>query len=126
MSEERQIELRELTSQDIFPICGILKKVGIKEIKEAFSSPEIVELAQGGKSSIEKIGLNIALDLGGIIVSNLPQCEKELYAFVSSVSGKKVEELRGMSMADFLEIVVAIIKKPEFKDFFSVARRSLR
>ena len=124
MSEAR-FELRQLTSQDIFPICSLLKKVGLKEIRAAFNTSEIAELAKGGKS-VEAIGLDIALDLGGVIISSLPSCEKELYAFVSSVSGMKPDDLRDMAMADFLELVIAIIRKDEFRDFFAVARRSLR
>ena len=123
---EKSFELRMLTSQDIFPVCGIIRKIGFKEIKEVFSNPELIELAKGGTASIESIGFGITLDLAGVLISNLPACEKELYAFVSSVSGRKVDELRAMSMADFLEIVVAIIRKDEFRDFFRVARRSLK
>ena len=124
--ERLAYELRTLTSQDIFPICGILRKIGIKEIKGIFSSSEIADLVKGGKPDASAIGMSIAFDMAGLLISNLPACENEVYAFASSVSGIRKEELRAMPMADFLELVIAIIKKDEFRDFFSVAQRSLR
>ena len=122
---ERKFELRTLTSQDIFPMCVILRKIGIKDLKELLSTDDVVQAARSGKG-VEAIGLGIAIDLAGLIVSNLPSCEAEIYSFLASVSGIRKEELKAMSMADFLELIAEVIHKEEFRDFFEVARGLLK
>ena len=122
---EKKFELRTLTSQDIFPMCVILRKIGIKDLKELLSTDDVVQAARSGKG-VEAIGLGIAIDLAGLIVSNLPSCESEIYSFLASVSGIRKEELKAMSMADFLELIGEVIHKEEFRDFFAVARGLLK
>lgn len=122
---ERKFELRTLTSQDIFPMCVILRKIGIKDLKELLSTDDVVQAARSGKG-VEAIGLGITIDLAGLIVSNLPSCEAEIYSFLASVSGIRKEELKAMSMADFLKLIGEVIHKEEFRDFFGVARGLLK
>lgn len=118
------IRLRELTSADIFPICGILRKVGIKEFKGAFINDDVTAKAKKG-GNLESVGMSVMFDVGSIIISNLQSCEKEVYAFTASVSGKSVDELRKMRPADYLELVLAILRHPDIQDFFKVAFKSL-
>ena len=118
------MELRTLTSKDIFPICGILKKIGIKEFKEAFNnSVELADTCKDKKNLDALLGVNTVFEIASIIISNIPSCEREIYTFVASVIKDDVgmKELMEMSMADFADIIADIISKQEFKDFFKVA-----
>lgn len=117
---------RKLTSADIFPVCGILKKIGIKEIKTAFKDNDISALMRGGKVDVEAVGMGVMMDIIGIVISNIPSCEKEIYTFVSSITGMKVEELKALKMAEFTDIVIQIIQLDDFKDFFKVAFKSFK
>lgn len=127
------MELRKLVSRDIFPMCGILKKIGIKELKGAINGANIIELASDSKKvNPETITIDIILDIAGIIIGNLPQCEKELYAFLESIivvedeTAKKNlrKDLENMPIDEFAQLIIDVISKEEFKDFFKVALRS--
>ena len=47
--------------------------------------------------------------------------EMEIYSLLSRLSGIKTEDLKEMDAVIFFEMVVDVIKKPEFKDFYKVA-----
>ena len=127
------MELRKLVSRDIFPMCGILKKIGSKELKGAINGANIIELAsENRKVNPETITLDIILDIAGIIIANLPQCEKELYAFLESIivvddetARKNLrKDLENMPIDEFAQLIIDVISKDEFKDFFKVALKS--
>lgn len=125
------MELRSLTSKDIFPICGILKKIGIREFRDIVNNTLELANNNAGKKNMDLVlGINTVFDISSIIISNLPSCEKEIYSFVASVvkddDVKGIKDLMEMPMADFTEIIIEIINKQEFKDFFKVALRFLK
>ncbi len=126
----KKYELRELSAQDIFAMSKIIKKIGIHNFKKCFSSEEIKEAIANltdeqkkSGSGLVSVGMDVFFEIAGVIFDRLPECEAELYDFLATLSGFKVKELQKLSMADFLEMVVEVIKKPEFKDFFKVASR---
>lgn len=120
---------RTLTSKDIFPICGILRKIGVKELRSAFSNADGIN-PKDKKIDLTAIGMDIFFDITGTIVSNLPSCEREIYTFLSSVVRKddggemSVDELKEMPMGDFAQVIMDVVSKQEFKDFFKVALKS--
>lgn len=115
-------ELRNLCSKDIFPMSKILTKIGLTELKTSFEGDQVLNLIKGGKN-IETIGVSVALNIAGIILTNLSCCETEIYRFLSDLTGAKVEELKECSLADFAELIVGIVQKDEFKDFIGVVSK---
>lgn len=99
----------------------ILSKIGFDRIKEIFDGNEIKKLSK--TKDVEAVGASVLLNLAGVIIGNLPSCENEIYTFLSGVTGAKVEELREDSLADFAELIVAIFKKEEFRDFIGVVSK---
>ncbi|MGN0907625.1 MAG: hypothetical protein ACI4NM_10790 [Bullifex sp.] len=125
----KEYTLRRMTSADIFPLCTIIKKIGIDEVKRIVNSPELMAMvskAQNKESDATAVGMSFMLDLASLIVGNLPKCESELYKFLSSMTGAGEKELRGISPAEFLELVVSVVKHEDFKDFFVAASRLLK
>ena len=118
------MELRQLTSKDIFPMSKIISKIGIKEFKDCFGSDD-VKAATRNKDNVDltTLGMNIMFDVGGVILTHLPDCEKDLYTFLADLSGASVQDLRNISMAEFMEMIVDLVQKEEFRDFFRVASR---
>ena len=115
---------RQLTSKDIFPMSKIISKIGIKEFKECFESDAVKALIKkGGKANADAVGLAVMLDIGAIILSNLPKCEADIFNFLSSITGLEVKEIEQASMADFADMVITLVQKEEFKDFISVVSR---
>lgn len=118
-------ELRRMTSYDIFPICTIIKKIGVDEVKKIVSSSELQEMIKN-KDKAESIGLSFFLDLASLIIGNLPKCEADLYKFLASMTKASEKELKEISPADFLDLIIAVIKHEDFKDFFSHASQLLK
>lgn len=128
MEETRIYELRKLESKDIFPMFKIISKIGIDEFKKCFSSDEIKDLI-GSKGELEFdklasiVGVSVGFDIASIIVTNIPKCENEIYDFLASVSNLKRKELEKLPMNVFLEMIIDLVKKEEFKDFFGVVSK---
>ena len=123
--------LKRLQSRDIFPMLRILSKIGINEFKECFSSSEITRLIAKANTSGEdldmsSVGVNVVLDVCGVIVNNIPKCENDIYAFLAQLSGMSTEDIANMDAVVFFEMIVDVIKKPEFKDFIKVVSGLLK
>ena len=128
---QKPYTLKRLQSRDVFPMLRILSKIGISELKECFSSPEVAKAiskaTESGKDvDLSAVGVSVALDMAGIIVDNLPKCEQDIYLFLSQLSGLKPQEIAEMDAIVFFEMIVDVIKKPEFKDFIRVVSGLLK
>ncbi len=124
-----EFELRRMTSADIFPMCTIIKKIGIDEVKKIINSPELMSLVSNSKGKDDRttaIGMSFMLDIASLIVGNIPKIETDLYKFLASMAKTTEKELREISPADFLELVIAVLKHEDFKDFFKVASQLLK
>ena len=121
---ENKFDLRPLRSTDLGIICKIVSGIGLKEFKTCLKSDAITEaVAARNKDKtddaiLKSLGLEIVLDIAGIIISNIPKVEKDVQKFASSVAGLTLEEVQHLSFADFGELIMQIIMKDDFKDFF--------
>lgn len=126
MTEEaKSFELRTLTAEDIFPMLSILSKIGLKEIRNCFDGEDtkkaIADAVSGKEgANIESVGLSVAFDMAGLVMQNLPKCKDDLYLFLGQLAGMKPKEIASMPMVEFTQMIIAVIRKDEFKDFFQV------
>lgn len=125
---EKKYELRRLNASDIFMMSKILSSIGIKEFRKCFDSENIGELVKGTKTedAAAKVGVAVMFDIAGIVLDNLPSCEKYVYAFLANLSELKADEIAALPMAEFAEMVVDVIKKEDFRDFMKVVSRSFK
>ena len=129
-----EFELRTLKSDDLFPMFGILSKIGFKDLKEIITPDKIKDM----KSMISQkddededentdattmLGVSVVLEVVSIIMKNLPSCKNEIYTFLSGLSGMTVKEIGNLDMVTFTEMIVAVVQKQEFKDFFKVVSK---
>lgn len=126
-------ELRRLTADDVFPMFQIISKIGIKEFKACFESPEVMQMIKDATSGEKakddvtaSVGMKVAFDLAGIVVSNLASCKNDIYQFLAQLSGMTVKEIGALPMMTFFEMIIDVIKKEEFKDFFQVVAKLLK
>lgn len=136
---ETTFELRELKSSDIFPMFKIMGKIGFKDLKDKLTPEKVKELtsmfkqnesadAEGAEPAdtdeqMMYIGFNIIFEVVEVIMNNLPSCEQEIYSFLAGLSGMKVKEVANLPLATFTEMIVEVLKKEEFKDFFKAVSR---
>ena len=128
-----KFELRGLKSEDMFPMFGILSKIGFKDLKNALTPDRVAELTnafkknQNGESNVNDmstyLGFNIMIEGVEIIMKNLPSCKMEIFTLLSSLSGMTVKQIADLDMVTFTEMVIAVVQKEEFKDFFKVVAK---
>lgn len=121
-------ELRNLTADDMFPMFQIISKIGIKEFKSCFESENVKKLAAemaSGKASNNDlkatVGVTVAFDLASVILSNLTNCKDAIYQLLAQLSGMSTKEIGKLPMPVFMEMIIDVIKKKEFADFFQAA-----
>lgn len=131
MSEEKAYTLREMTADDIFPMCRIISGIGMKEFKAAFETDDVkaaIAAMTDGKTEGKEpdalaVGITVAVSLADVLFSNLPKCKDSIYKLLSGLSGMSAKDIAALPMPVFMNMVVDTIKKEEFKDFFGAAAR---
>ena len=124
------MELRKLQATDLFIIVKIINTLGIKKIKESISIDEIknarekIKEDNSNKNEVYKeIGTNVIMSIVDVVIENIPLIEQDLFNFIGNLASVKSEEIAKMDIGDFMDLLIAIIKKEEFKDFFGRALR---
>ena len=122
MSEERAYTLRDLTSDDIFLVVGIVNKIGVREMKKCFESPDVMKAisgaAEGKDEDVSAIGMTVMVEIASLILTHLPGCKGEIYVLLASLSGMTEDEIAKLPFMTFVRMVKEVIGKKEFRDFF--------
>ena len=126
-----EYNMRNLQATDIFSVVKILNGIGLKNIKEAINIDEINNLRKGMTEDnadviTSQVGLNVVMSIATIILENLPNVESDLYNFIGSVIDMKAKDVAKMDMGDFMDLLITIIQKKEFKDFFKRASKLIK
>ena len=135
---EKTYELRGLMADDMFIMFSIISKIGIKEFKACFESDEVKsaiknmfeqkknaddeeEKADADDDGIVSVGISIALDIATILLANIGKCKNDIYALLASLSGMKAGDIAKLPAKTFTSMVIDLVKKEEFADFFQDA-----
>lgn len=124
------MELRKLQATDLFIIVKIINTLGIKKIKESINIDEIKEarlkiLEDGSNKNdvYKEIGTKVIMSVIDVVIENIPLIEQDLFKFMGNLANVKPEEIAKMDIGDFMDLLIAIVKKEEFKGFFGRALR---
>lgn len=123
---EKPYTFRRLSTEDIFPMFKVIRKLGLKQFQENGGVKDIIlKFVDSGTEKVNPtaLGIDIVLEIAFIFVDNLPNCEQELYALLSQTSNLSVEEIKKQDMAITFEMIVDFIKKDEFGDFIKVVSK---
>ena len=123
--------MRKLQATDIFSVVKILNGIGIKHVKEAINIDELNNIRKGltddnADTVTSQVGFNVIMSLVTVIIENLPKVETDLYNFIGSVINVKAKDVAKMDMGEFMDVLIAIIQKDEFKDFFKRASKLIK
>ncbi len=116
---ERSYKLRSLRDSDLFALLKILKKIGIKDCKEAF-----IQVASGEKT-LKQIGIMASFDIADILIGNLAKVENEVYEMWSDISGIPVEELKEMEFGTLPLMIMDTFSEVKNTSFFKVLSKFL-
>ena len=125
------MELRKLQASDIFSMVRIINGIGFKTIKDSINVDEINEMRKGmteenSDTVASQVGMNVVMSILGTVIENLPKVENDVYDFAGNVAGMKAKDVAKMEAGDFLELLISIFTKDEFKDFFSRASKLIK
>lgn len=116
---EKKYELRSPKADDMFLMFRILSKVGVKNLKNCFSTGDVMAALHGeGKKDSEAVGLSVALEIASVLMEHMEDAKKDIFTFLSNLSGMKVSEIAALEMADFAQMVIEVIQLEGFRDFF--------
>ena len=128
-TQAKAFELRNLEADDMFPMFQIISKVGVKEFKQCFESDAVknavASVADGknSKTDVAAVGMMIGLDIAGILLANIGKAKEDIYCLLANLSGMTRDQIAKLPMLTFTEMVIAVVKKEEFKDFFQAVTK---
>ena len=73
---------------------------------------------------VREVGAVIVKNICTLIFDKLDLIENDLMKFISSVTGLSIKEVEDLPLNEFAEVVVKIIKNPDFVDFIKVVLKS--
>ena len=125
------MELRKLQATDIFSMVRIINGIGFKAIKDSINVEEINELRKGmteenSDAITSQVGMNVIMSILGTVLENLPKVENDVYEFAGNVAGMKAKDVAKMDAGDFIDLLISIFNKDEFKDFFGRASKLIK
>ena len=125
------MELRKLQATDLFSMVKILNGVGLKNFKDAIDINKIKEMRksmtdENADQIISEVGIDVIMSVLSIVLENLPSIETDLNNFVGSVANMKAKDVAKMDIGDYMDLLISIAKKEEFKDFFKRASKLIK
>ena len=121
---EKKYELRNPNTDDMFLMFRILSKIGIKNVKDCFRAQEVMKAMKNTKakneSAIASVGMTVLFEIVGVVLEHIDDAKEDIYAFLSRLSGLEAQEIAEMEMADFAQMVIDVVQKEGFRDFFTV------
>ena len=125
------MNLRKLKATDVMPMLTILRKIGFEKIKEKIT-PEKIETLKKTFNDFKNsevddlstfLGFNVVVEVVEMILDGLPKVEHDIFSFVASVAGVTTDEVKDMDLPVFTEVIMEIVTKEEFSDFFKVVSK---
>ena len=105
--------MRNLKTSDIFSMCRLLNKIGVRE--------EIREVAkQAEESKTKKVRFDMGFDLifGVIEKATQENAEKEIYIFIADLLECSWEEVRDMDPITLFDRLEEVANVEMWKNFF--------
>lgn len=118
-------EFRKLGAMDVAPMCKIIGKIGINEFSKCFEAESVLSLLRGGKKEniTDLAGIQVMLEVANIIITHIPEVEKDMFTLLASVSGLSLDEIKNLDFITYTEMIINFVKKEEFKDFIGVVSK---
>jgi hypothetical protein len=115
-------------------MTAILSKIGIKEFAPVLRSPEVLDIftSVAGKgddatdADINYAGATALIGVAGILLANYGRAEDELFGFLGDIAGLTADEVGALPLEDFTDLLVSVVRKKDFKGFFTAVSKLLK
>ena len=128
MSEvENKRTPRPLMGTDIFLMTSIIGKIGVKNLRACFSSPDVKEARENStEENLDELGQLIFCGVIDVILERLEYCEGSICKLLSKLYDMKEEEIKALGATEYLNMFVDVVKDENFVDFFKQAYESVK
>lgn len=112
MSENKPYTLRRLNGDDLWPVLEIVGKVLPDDL-----APLFMEIATGNKD-VAEVGGVVMVRLIATVIKEIGKVKKEVYAFLTSVSGLTRDEINALGLVAVPKMIWEIYNAEKNVDFF--------
>lgn len=124
------MEMRKLSSMDLFPLLNIMAKIGIKDlIQEVFKQrAEYVKKAKEGKTESDSaiVGAEVMAQITELVFMNIGRAQNEINTLLSKLCDVTKKEIESLSMSEYVGLVTNFLSQEEFKASLNVIMSSFR
>lgn len=111
---KRPYTLRKLKDRDLMPLLQLIRKLGLREFKDAF-------IQAADKKSLSAIGKLVAIDIADIIIDKISSsASDDIYAFWSELSGIPADEIKEMEFGTLPLMIYDSFDEVKNTAFFKV------
>lgn len=116
---ERPYTLRKLQDGDLFPLLQLIRKCGLKDIKEAFTQ-------KTNDETTREVGVKVMFDMADKLIENIGgEVGDEIYAFWSNLAGISTEEIKSMEFGTLPLMIYDSFAEVKNTSFFKVLSKLL-
>lgn len=126
---DKPYKLRSLQAKDLFLLTRVISALGIKKLAEVFNEKvdvaAVTESAEA-EDAVRDIGYGTVIEIVGIVIDNLPNCQNDLFKFLAAISNLNEKQVSTLPLGDFVNMITDVVQMQEFRDFFTQAEKFLR
>lgn len=134
---ERPYTLRKLADADLFPLLQLLRKLGIKDVKDAVMearaknvfNPGEYETEEEKKTAFFKFqeasGIDMMLNMADMLISKIDTHSDDIYAFFSNLAGVPADEIKQMEFGTLPLMIYDTFGEVKNTAFFKVLSKLL-
>jgi len=148
---QKPYELRKLCADDLFPladelvktvadedITSVMKKLlerkkllsGLKGEQDAEKEAEKAQDAGAEKKDVSSeefiAGTVVVTRIANKLLLRLEDCRMDVYILLSGLSGMKTEDIKKLDLDIFLQMIMDVIRKEEFVNFYKAALKFMK
>lgn len=129
---------KPLTTDDIVPVCKIIRGIGVENIKKEIKQLDIKPVTalksntdkadEADKAEMKSKQIDFAVDIIAVILkiitSNMDKIHTELKKLLASKTDMTFKEISELPFDEYLNLIMAFCKQKEFTSFFTVVSKS--
>lgn len=135
---ERPYTLRKFKDSDLYPLLQLLRKIGIKDFKNAITkslkkipnfNSDDYESEEEKEAALDKIqkeaGIDVVIDLSDFMISKIDSNKEDIYEFYSELSGIPSDEIKNMEFGTLPLMIYDSFREVKNTSFFKVLSKLL-
>lgn len=133
------MEMRKLSSTDLFAVLNIMAKIGIKDlIKEVYK--QRVEYAKKAnklkeqdnqeqakdENEINMAGAEVMAQITELVLLNIGRAQNEINTLIANLCSVSRKEIEKLPMDEYVGLLMDFLSQPEFRASLNVIMSSLK